>query len=281
MVRFLKSGGDACSAALTLSRAVTGRQDVLSCGYHGWHEQFNPSQPGALRDLAAHFLSFDVHQDSVPSILAQSPNRFACVMLALPYDRELPREKLVEIRCACDRYGVLFVLDDIVTGFRLALGGAQEYYSFNADVILLSKAMTSGAELAAVCGKRKYMETFGSLYVSTTMGGELTSLQAMINAISIYRNTDMIAQTHRLGRLLQDEVNNISNSFIGRDVFSGYAPMPWLSTGDSECDSILVEKLLKHGIYMREGVNFVTGAHTKEAIEKTICAFLQVFQEGI
>lgn len=280
MARFLKSGGDVCSAALTLSRAVTGRQDVLSCGYHGWHEQFNPAQPGALNDLAGHFQGFDIHRDSVPAILSAAPERFACVMIALPYDRVVPRETLLEIRRACDKYGVLLVLDDIVTGFRLALGGAQEYYSFDADIILLSKALTSGAELAAVCGKRCYMETFASLFVSTTMGGEMTALQAMINAVSIYRNTDLIARTHRLGRRLREGVNALSREILGRDLIGGYAPMPWLSSGDPERDALLVEKLLAHSIYMREGVNFVTGAHTEQTVEKTISAFRQVLQEG-
>ena len=280
MVRFLKSGGDACSAAVTLARAFTGRQDIISCGYHGWHEQFDPSEPGALLDLDRHIRTFDIHREPIEPILTHSPARYACVIISLPYDHVINRKTLLEIREACNKYGVLFIMDEIVTGFRLALGGAQEYYSIDADIILLSKALTAGAELAAICGKKKYMQLLEDLYVSTTMGGEVTALQTMINAVSIYRDTDAILLSHKLGRYLQDSVNNIAHEYLGHVIFSGYDPMPYLSTGNQLRDEMIVDSLIQKGILFREGVNFVTCAHTKQDIDKTIAAFRDVIRES-
>ena len=279
MTRFLKSGGDACSAAVTLARYITGRQDILHCGYHGWHEQFQPFQPGAYKALAKGSVAFDIERDSIDQLLNREPYRFACVVLAMPYKNPVSQKVINEIRHACTKYGVLLVLDDVVTGFRLALGGAQEYYHFDADIIVLSKALTAGAELAAVCGKRIYMEKFSDLYVSTTMGGEVTALQCLINAVNIYRSTDLISRMHRLGQLLKNLVNAVAERVWGSPLLFGYHCMPYLEPMTSEQSKLLTAFLLQRGIYMRPGCNFITGAHTEEDIRYTASVF-QSFIEG-
>ncbi len=280
MTRFLKSGGDACSAAVTLARHITHREGILSCGYHGWHDHFQPTQPGACKAHQDNFVEFDIEKDSVEEILLQHHNKFACIMIALPYEREISKNILLNIRSLCDKYGILLILDDIVTGFRLALGGAQEYYGFDADIILLSKALSAGAELSAICGKAKYMKEFEKLYVSTTMGGEVTSLQCMINAVNIYKTTDLISKTHENAAILRDRVNKISNQYLHRSLLFGYASIVYLKLGSNFDDKQLIELLAQNGIYMQKGCNFVTGAHEKTDITETVEAFEKIISEN-
>ena len=279
MSRFLKSGGDACSAAITLARYITNKKGILSCGYHGWHEQFQPMQPGACDDLKQYILEFDIEKDKVDEILKKHHNKLACVIVALPYKKEIQASILHRLRKLCNQYGLLFILDDVVTGFRLAVGGAQEYYKFDADIIILSKALSAGAELAAICGKKKYMKKFEKLYVSTTMGGELTSLQCMINAINIYTNTKLIPETHNNASALREFVNKISNKYLNEDILFGYASILYLELSNKTKEELLIELLAKNGVYMRSGCNFVTGAHKEEDIRETINIFEKTILE--
>lgn len=280
MTRFLKSGGDACSAAVTLSRSITGRTDILSCGYHGWHEQFQPFQPGAYPALKSGIREFDINKNDIEEIISSNPDRYACIIIALPYKEIVNRETLLNIRRICDKYGILFVLDDIVTGFRLSLGGAQEYYNFDADIILLSKALTGGAELSAICGKSIYMKEFEKLYVSTTMGGEMTAIQCMINAVAVYQTTNIINRTHDLGRNLRSRINNISRNTYGQDILFGYDSMPYLDMGSEIKNDKMADELMQKGIYMRKGCNFVTGAHGQNDIDYTVDVFEKIIREG-
>jgi glutamate-1-semialdehyde aminotransferase len=281
MVRLLKSGGDVCSAAVTLSRFITGRPDILSYGYHGWHEQFQPYQPGANQLLKQSIVEFDIYKNNVNEIITKSPNRFACVIISLPYKKIVEREVLLSIREACNTHGVLLIFDEIVTGFRLALGGAQEHYSIDADICLFSKALTGGAELAAISGKKAYMKSFENLYVSTTMAGEMTALQCMINAINIYKTTDIISRTQSLGNLMKLAVNSISLTKIGKQIFYGYDNIPYLDFEDETQNETCSEYLMRNGIYMRKGSNFITGAHGRKDIEYTIKVFDDMFGDRI
>lgn len=278
MTRFLKSGGDACSAAVTLARYITGKQKIVSCGYHGWHEQFNPYQPGANAELEKSLKLFDIEKDCIGDIIKENSKEIACIIIAVPYRNVLSKKVFKEIRSECDKNGILLILDDVVTGFRLAVGGAQSFFDFDADLVIMSKALAAGAELAAVSGKREYMHHFEKLYVSTTMGGEVTALQCMINAVNIYRDTDLINRTHILGRRLKDNINKISNRYIGKDIILGYDCMPFLEIdemGDKRC---LIKYLMKNGIYMRLGCNFITCVHTENDIKKTEDVFENYFK---
>lgn len=276
MSRFLKSGGDACSAAITLAKYITKRQGILSCGYHGWHEQFQPSQPGAFCEFKHYIKEFDFEKDNIEEIIKKNADFFACVIIAFPYENCISSNKINQIRKMCDKYEILLILDDVVTGFRLALGGAQEYFNFDADIIISSKALTAGAELASVSGKSKYMKEFENLFVSTTMGGELTALQCMINAVNIYKSTNLIKKTHILGCYLREKINVISNHYLNRDIIFGYESIIFLKMNNVLYDSEILEQLCKNGIYMKAGCNFITGAHKKEDIDYTINVFEKI-----
>jgi aminotransferase MxcL len=219
---------------------------------------------------------FDICNENVEQIISAEPERFACIIIALPYKDIVKRETLLEIRKICNKYGVLLILDDIVTGFRLALGGAQEYYNFNADIVVLSKSLTGGAELAAICGKAAYMKVFEELYISTTMGGEITAIQCMINAINIYQTTDIIQRIQNLGNDLQVRVNSMASDILGREILFGYNCIPYLDMGSEVMTERMSELMMQNGIYMRKGCNFITGAHGQHDINYTVEVFKKI-----
>lgn len=278
-VRFLKTGADACSAAVRLARLVTGRPRLASCGYHGWHEQFDPTTPGALGALGPWFLPFDVLQEEGPAsletVLEHHGREVAAVVLSLPYNPVLSSAGLRRVRELCDRHGALLILDEVVTGFRLALGGAQEHHGVRADLTCLAKALGAGMPISAVAGPAAVMERFGEMHVSVTSAGETLSLAAVVAALREYETTDYVARIHRLGERFLAGVAECSAEVGVPPCVAGYAPLPTFrfAPGDAEHQRI-AERFMglcaQRGVLFRRGLNFVTGAHREEDIDLAV-----------
>src|SRR6185295_11035816 len=133
-VRFSKTGCDVASAAVRLARAFTGRDKVLCCGYHGWHDWYisvtdrAAGIPGAVAELTGTF-----GYNDIASVAAALDDDTACVILE-PMTFEAPRaDFLIEVRRLCDARGALLIFDEMWTGFRMAPGGAQEHFGVRAD----------------------------------------------------------------------------------------------------------------------------------------------------
>ena len=143
MARFFKTGADATSAAVRLLGDLTGREKIVTIGYNGWHYHFmfdTPGVPSALKEHTFRMpLMTEPQEADALSLLEKRGSEIALVLCSLPYNRMVSREFLVTLREACKASGVLFVFDEVVTGFRLALGGAQEFYGVQADFVCLSK----------------------------------------------------------------------------------------------------------------------------------------------
>jgi aminotransferase MxcL len=267
-VRFLKTGADACSAAVRLARLITGREAIATCGYHGWHDLFTPGTPGVG---PAPSLAFDPFAEgSLEAVLAA--HRVACVLLALPYDRVMTRERMQHLATLSRESGALFILDEVVTGFRLAPGGAQEFFGVDADLVCLSKGLGAGMPIAAVAGARRHMERFAELHVSTTYGGELLSLAVTIAVLNHYRSSGYAERIASLGMRFAEAVNTRAADLGLAPVVRGYAPIPCLRfAGDEprhqECARLFVAEAARRGVLFRRDVNFITGAHSEEDID--------------
>ena len=208
-VRYSKTGADVTSAAVRLARAFTGRDKVLCCGYHGWHDWFiattdrSAGIPAAARDL-----SFTIPYNDLEAALAAIDDETACVILE-PVTFEAPKPGYLEgLRDACGRAGALLVFDEMWTGFRLALGGAQEHFGVKADLACFSKAVANGMPLSILTGRRDVMALLEKdVFFFTTFGGEALSLAAARATIEEIRAKDVPAHLARLGRRLKDGYN--------------------------------------------------------------------------
>src|SRR5262249_39127028 len=158
MVRYSKTGADVTSAAIRLARAFTGRSRVLCCGYHGWHDWYisvtdrSQGVPNPVQGLTAPCAYNDMQW--VADVLAADP---ACVILE-PMIFDEPRDGFLhELKAACRKNGTLLIFDEMWTGFRFALGGAQEYFGVQADLVCYSKAIANGMPLAVLAGRTDVM----------------------------------------------------------------------------------------------------------------------------
>ncbi|MFJ4851607.1 MULTISPECIES: aminotransferase class III-fold pyridoxal phosphate-dependent enzyme [unclassified Streptomyces] len=285
-VRFLKTGAEACAAAIRLARLLTGRDEVLLAGYHGWHDQLigpSPGVPASLAGLTSRVeLSCDQDDERLLADVRARGGRIACVMLSTPYHRKLTAEFLTALRDACHDSGALLVLDEVVTGFRLAPGGLGQHLGVAADLVCFSKGLAAGAPLAAVAGSRRVMEGFERLRVSSTFAGETVSLEVMKAALRHYTRTDYYARIARLGRNLREGLNRVAEETGTGPVAVGYDPMPCLRFAeDSAVHARLAETFLagmaRRGVLMRRDVNFLTAAHRDEHVRFALEAAAEVF----
>ncbi|WP_353308925.1 aminotransferase class III-fold pyridoxal phosphate-dependent enzyme [Candidatus Albibeggiatoa sp. nov. NOAA] len=287
-VRFFKTGADANSAAVRLARAVTGREKIVTVGYNGWHDHYQfdtPGVPAVLQDYTFRMPLF-TPADEAPllDLVKQHHAELALVLLSVPYNRVLNAEFLQQLRELCRQHDVLFVIDEVVTGFRLALGGAQEFFGVDADLVTLSKGIAAGMPLSAVVGRADLMGEMEKLQVSTTFGGEMLSLEVCRAALCTYRDTDGIARMAELGRRLRDGVNRVSAQIGTPLKVVGYDPIPMFLFAPNPQEHLrfapdFIAGMARRGVLLRREVNFISLAHTEAQIDATIQATAETLTE--
>lgn len=202
-VRFGKNGTDATSAAIRLARAYTGRDRVAVCGYHGWQDWYIGSTPRhlgvprAVRELTSTFTYNDA--TSLANLLAEHKDQFAAVILE-PITFDLPKDEFLQsVKTLADKHGALLVFDEIVTGFRASLGGAQEIFGVTPDLACVGKALGNGMPISAVLGRADVMNLMDDIFFSGTFGGETLSLAASIATLRKLKSSNAVDRIHSVG----------------------------------------------------------------------------------
>ncbi len=173
MVRFGKNGSDVTTAAVRLARYHTSRTEILYCGYHGWHDWSirHKTMNGIAPQWSAYFDPEEVI-DKISDDIA-----------AVVVEGGAEPEYLRAIRRVCSHYGAVMILDEIITGFRLNMGGAQKEYGITPDLSTFGKAMGNGMPISALVGEREIMKKCEDIFFSGTFMGECLSLAAAIATI--------------------------------------------------------------------------------------------------
>ena len=217
MVRFCKGGGEANAVAVRIARAVTGRDKVAFCGYHGWHDWYLSANlasestlskhllpgitpRGVPQQLAGTALPFEFNDlDSLHQVLDANSGEVACVILEAARSY-LPEPGFLEgVRELTRQQGVVLILDEVVTGFRIARGGAQEYYNVIPDMATFAKCISNGFALGAVAGKRAVMEVAVDSFISSVYWAEATGLAAGKATLREYLNQPVCTAVQDLG----------------------------------------------------------------------------------
>lgn len=279
LVRLFKTGADATSAAVRLARYATNRERIFTVGYNGWHDHFQydtPGVPAAVAALTTRLPLFELHQEAtLLERIRNEGHELAAVVLSVPYNRQLSKEFVHDLRQVCTEQGALLVMDEIVTGFRVALGGAQEYFGVRADLSCYSKALAAGMPLSAVVGHKDLMSRLNDLQVSTTFGGELLSLAVCEAALRVYRETDYITHIATLGRILREGVNRVAETAGSSLRVRGYDAIPMFMFASNPPEHVppmtrFVGLMAERGFLLRRDVNFIGAAHTLAQIEALI-----------
>lgn len=265
-VRFGKNGSDVTAGAVRLARAVTGRDMIACCGYHGWQDWYigtTPRNLGVPESVRALTRPFEYNNlESLWKIFRENPGRVAGVILE-PMGVIEPRERfLEEVRDLAHREGALLIFDEMLTGFRLALGGAQEYFGVTPDLACFGKAMANGLPLSALVGRREVMDRLEELFFSFTFGGETLSLAAGLATVNVLRAQPVIRHLWAQGKQLQDGFNVLAKHFkIERHArCAGLPPRTVVSFQDEEGRESLDLKSLFQQECCKRGVLF-TGSH--------------------
>ena len=270
MVRFLKTGSEACQAAIRAARAYTGRNHIAFRGYHGWHE-FYTCTTERDKGIPKQYKQF-MHQfeyNNIDSLEELFENYDLAAVIMEPMIVEPPTPGFLEgIRELCDSYGTILIFDETVTGFRWSLNGAQEYFNVTPDLATFGKGMANGLPLAAVCGKKSIMKEFENIFVSSTFGGECLSLAAGLATIEVMERKKTIEHCWNMGTELISGLEKIGISN------KGFPCRPIIIQEFSlEEKTLFIQELIARNIIIHSGLFInLCYSHTREDIDKTIIA---------
>lgn len=284
-IRYSKVGADVTSAAVRLARAYTGRNKVLCCGYHGWHDWYisvtdrNKGIPQAIQDL-----SYTFNYNDIQSVIDSIDEDTACVILE-PFVFDEPKNNFLhKLRDICTQNGTVLVFDEMWTGFRIAVGGAQEYFGVKADLACFSKAVANGMPISILTGRKDIMQLLEKdVFFFTTFGGEALSLAAVKATVTEIIEKNVPEYLARQGRKLKDGYNSIAQK-LGMDYTkcSGF-DCRTIITFDAEksgCNplemkSLVQQEMIKRGI-LWGGFHNMSFSHSDEDIEYTLRAYEDV-----
>ena len=202
MVKFTKNGSTATTAAIKLSRAYNNRMLVARCeeqpffSYDDWFIGSTAITKGISQDSINNTKMFNYNNiESLEKLFNDFPNQISCVILE-PASNDHPKDRFLhKVKDLCEKNGAVFILDEMITGFRWHLKGAQHYYNIEADLCTFGKAMANGFSVAAVAGKREIMQ-LGSIefigeerlfLLSTTHGAEMNGLGAFVETMKFMK----------------------------------------------------------------------------------------------
>ncbi len=283
MVRFGKNGSDVTTAAIRLARAHTGRDVIVTCGYHGWHDWYIGTTtrrlgvPPAVQDLSISVPFNDLA--AIKKIIEQDGGKIAAVIME-PTGKSPPEPGyLEEIRAMTDRHGIVLVFDEIITGFRISMGGAQQQYGVVPDLSCFGKAMGNGMPISAIVGRRDIMRKMEDIFFSGTFGGEALSIAAAIATIEKLERLSVVDRLWARGAKLTAGFNQkIEKRGLGGLLkFEGESWWPRLTVQSPPVDGNLLASLLRqefmaHGLYMTVSLNLCL-AHDDDAVtEETLLA---------
>jgi glutamate-1-semialdehyde 2,1-aminomutase/spore coat polysaccharide biosynthesis protein SpsF len=284
MVRFAKNGSDVTSAAIRVARAYTGREKVAKCGYHGaqdWYIASTSRDRGVPRFNKELIFEFKYNQiETLERIFAEHPGEIAAVIME-PITSEEPKDEfLQEVKDLAHRNGAVLIFDEVKSGFRVALGGAQEYYGVVPDLACFGKAMANGMPISALVGRREVMKELENVFFSMTFGGEALSLAASLSTIHELREKNVLAHVWKQGEKLKNGYNALVEEFdlMGCTRCVGLPPKSVIQFYDAEgmdaltLKSLFQQEVIKRGILFN-GEHMLSFSHSDEDIERTIEAY--------
>lgn len=288
MVRFGKNGSDATTGAVRLARAITDRDHIAVCGYHGWHDWYigtttrDLGVPEDTKKLSHKFIYNDLA--SLEKIFAENPDKVAAVIME-PENYELPKAGFLEkIKEITHKNGALLIFDEVITGFRWSLGGAQKYYGVTPDLACFGKSMANGMPISALVGKKEYMEKVADIFYSFTQGGEALSIAAAIATIKELEKKKVIDYIWKIGKILQDGTNELLKKnglaeFIkvkGKPCWQVFAVSAAHGYSDLEIKTYLQQEIIQAG-FLWYGQHNMSFAHTEKDIRNLLNTYAKVF----
>lgn len=308
MVKFTKNGSTATTAAVKLSRAYTGRTMVARCAeqpffsYDDWFIGSTPLTRGIPQSEIENTKIFNYNNiESLEKLFDEYPNQLACVILE-PAASEHPKDNFLhKVKELCHKNGAVFILDEMITGFRWHLKGAQHYYNIQPDLCTFGKAMANGFSVAAIAGKREIMQ-LGSIefkgterlfMLSTTHGAEMSGLGAFVETIKFMKEHNVVDHLWNYGDKLIKLINELALTYGIEQNFvaGGVECSPYYLTFDKDgknslgLRTLFSQEMIKNNVLIPWiALSYAHGEkelnHTKLALEKTFEVYKKAVDEG-
>lgn len=308
MVKFAKNGSDVTTAAVKLARAYTGRDTVAVCAEHPFFSTddwfigstiMSAGIPKATRDLTVKFHYNDLQ--SLEDIFEQYPGQIACIVMELETVDAPEGNFLHEALRLCHEHGALFIADEIITGFRWHLRGAQGCHGLKPDLSTFGKAMGNGFSIAALVGRKEIMELGGLNHchervflLSTTFGAETHSLAAALTTMQIFEQEHVIEHLYRQGERLRKGICKAAEEFglkdyfqiVGRPCNLIYVTRDQHKERSQAFRTLFLQETIKRGILAPSLVMSFSHCdqdidRTVEAIAEALCVYRRALDEGI
>jgi glutamate-1-semialdehyde 2,1-aminomutase len=300
MVRYAKCGGEACAIAVRIARGATGRDKVLFCGYHGWHDWYLAANLSAEANLNEHLFS-GVEPIGVPRALAGTAIPFpygdlaalgqlldehrgevAAVIMEPLRSQDPPEGYLAAVAKLVREHDVVFIFDEVSTGFRLSTGGAQAWLGVTPDMSVFAKSISNGYPMGAVVGKRDVMAPAERMFISSTYWSDVIGLRAALTTLREIRRRDVPAAIQRFGDELKRRLNEVASGSGLAVECQGINVHPGLKF---QCDNRETEQLLAT-LYIQEMAKrgchgyaafYLNAAQDAAELEQTAAAARETF----
>lgn len=308
MVKFTKDGSTATTAAIKLARAYTGRTMVARCAdhpffsYDDWFIGTTELQRGCLKESYEKTKLFRYNDiASIEKLLAEYPDQFACVILEPALSIMEPDDNFLhKVQELCHKHNLVFILDEMITGFRWHLKGAQHYYGVKADLCIFGKGMANGFSVSALGGKREIME-LGNIelgddkvfFLSATHGAEMCGLGAFMATLDFMQENNVIGHIWDYGNKLISMMNDTAEEFGVKDSLkaSGLGCFPYYQTlnkagkWDPLLNRLFQQEMARNGVIVRNIVICYRHGEqelelTREALARTLEIYRKGFEKG-
>jgi glutamate-1-semialdehyde 2,1-aminomutase len=308
MVKFCKNGSDAVEGAIKLARAYTGRDMVAMCAshpffsVHDWFIGATPMDGGIPEDskkLTTQFYYNDL--ESARKMFAEHPGKIACVILEAQKIDEPADGFLHKLQALCHANGAIFILDEMITGFRWHIGGAQKKFNIIPDLSTWGKAMGNGFAIAALAGKRDIMRLGGLQHsqqrvflLSTTHGAESHAMAAAIANIKFYKSHHVVERLYEQGSKLERGIMKASQDLNLQDKVAilGPACCSVYTTRDQDNQpsqpfrTLFIQETMRRGLLMPSTIVSYSHrdrdiAETVEKVHDALVVYRKALDEGI
>jgi glutamate-1-semialdehyde aminotransferase len=232
---FFKTGSDATTGAVRIARTHTGRDLVLRCGYHGWHDWCLEDDPGVPRRARREVLPFRYNDvDELEALLRAHPGEVAAIILTPighEFDRQIEPPQpgfLAAVRRLADAHGAVLIFDEVRTGFRVHPGGAQGLYGVTPDLTALGKALANGYPITAVVGRRSVMTSATRTFISSTYFPNGMEMAAALATLRLLVQERVLESIHAAGTRFAEELRRLVAETSLPVTLSPYPEMPFL-----------------------------------------------------
>lgn len=287
MVRFSRSGGEACAIAIRIARAASGKDKVMFCGYHGWTDWYLSSNladsknldgqllpglspdgvPRSLKDTAIPFGYGNI--EDFKAKLSQHGAQVGVIIMEVQRSKDIDLPFLQFVRQEASRIGAVLVYDEVTSGFRLRAGGMHQLHSLEPDMVVLGKALGNGHPISAVVGRKEVMQAAQGTFVSSTYWTERVGFAAALAVIKEFKKNDVPRILADRGDYLRTGLKKIFKDSLLKAEVAGLVPAPTLVFQEEDpalIKTLFTQEMLRRG-FLASTLIYASTAHTKKACD--------------